>query len=246
MSSACGKSCKKITGWRFSPLYIISFDKLMDYQRLDRYVNPENFRGRPAVFVQLWWLVQKTLFAWSPQFMFGWRRFLLRLFGAKIGKKVHVRPSCQITFPWKVSIGDYAWVGDDVVLYSLGEIEIGEHAVISQRAYLCTGSHDYSAIGFDIYQKPVRIGAQVWIAADVYVAPGVVIGAGAVVGARSTVFQDLPGGMICYGYPAVPVRSRETWEQGHRLPLSEGQKDSQFYSCPGKIAEEQIRSKVQP
>ena len=97
----------------------------MNYQHLDRFSIPDNFRGRPAWQVQLWWIVQATLFGWSPQFLYAWRRFLLRSFGARIGKAVLVRPTARITYPWKVSIGDYSWIGDDVVLYSLDEIEIG-------------------------------------------------------------------------------------------------------------------------
>jgi putative colanic acid biosynthesis acetyltransferase WcaF len=159
--------------------------------------------------VQLWWLVQDTLFGGSPQFLYAWRRWLLRLFGAKIGKKALIRPSVRITYPWKLEIGDYAWVGDQVTLYTLGPIRIGAHAVISQKSYLCTGSHDTSAVKFDIYALPIEIGEQSWVAADVFIAPGVKIGAGAVVGARSTVLNDLPGGMICYGSPARPIKPRE-------------------------------------
>jgi putative colanic acid biosynthesis acetyltransferase WcaF len=114
----------------------------------------------------------------------------------------------RVTYPWKVSIGDYAWVGDDVVLYSLGEIEIGAHTVISQNSYICTGSHDFTKPAFDIYALPIKIGAQVWIATDVFLAPGVHIGDGAVVGTRSTVLNNLPPGKICYGSPAKPVKDR--------------------------------------
>ena len=180
----------------------------MDYQRLDRFRLPDDFRGRAAWIVQLWWLVQDTLFRWSPQFMFGWRRFLLRLFGARVGRRVLVRPSARVTYPWKVTIGDYSWIGDEVVLYSLGEIWIGSHAVISQRSYLCTGSHAYRRQSFDIYAEPITIGNAVWIAADVFIAPGVEIGEGSIIGVRSTVLQDVPSGMICYGNPAKPVRMR--------------------------------------
>jgi putative colanic acid biosynthesis acetyltransferase WcaF len=158
--------------------------------------------------VQLWWIVQATLFAISPQFMFGWRRWLLRLFGAKVGRGVLLRPSVRVTYPWNVSIGDYAWVGDDVVLYSLGEIEIGEHAVVSQRSYLCAASHDYTRVDFPIYARKVTLEAQAWLATDVFVAPGVTIGKGAVVGARSSVFHDLPPMMVCVGSPARPTRPR--------------------------------------
>src|SRR6056300_494828 len=109
----------------------------MKVQELDKFKLPKNFRGRNPFIVQLWWLVQSLLFRTSPQFLYGYRRFLLRLFRAKIGKKVILRPTVKITYPWKISIGDYSWIGDDVDLYSLGEIEIGENVVISQKSYLC-------------------------------------------------------------------------------------------------------------
>jgi len=181
----------------------------MEAQRLDEFKLPDGFRGRSGWYVQLWWFVQATLFRWSPQVFYGWRRWLLRRFGAHIGVSVIIRPSVQITYPWKLTIGDYAWVGDDVVLYTLGEITIGPHAVVSQRSHLCTGSHDYTQPTFDIYAKPIRIGAQAWLATDVFVAPGVEIGEGTVVGARSSVFESLPPGMIAVGSPARVVRRRE-------------------------------------
>src|SRR5258708_2496184 len=125
---------------------------------------PENFRGRPAWSVQLWWLVQATIFRLSPQVCYGWRRWLLRLFGASIGKRVLIRPSVEITYPWKVTIGDWSWIGDDVVLYSLGPITIGSHSVVSQHSYLCTGTHDYRKSSFDILALPIVIGDHAWIA----------------------------------------------------------------------------------
>lgn len=174
------------------------------FQRLDLFKLPKGFRGQPAWLVQLWWLIQGSLFAWSPQFMYGWRRFLLRSFGAKVGIKALIRPTARITYPWKVSIGAHSWIGDDVVLYSLGEIEIGDDVVISQRSYLCAGSHDYTKPTFDIFTKKILIASEVWVASDVYIFPGVTIERGAVVGARSSVFQDLPGNTVCYGNPAKP------------------------------------------
>lgn len=179
-------------------------------QDLEMFRVPPGFRGRPAWFVQLWWLAQSTVFGLSPQFMFGWRRFILRLFGARIGKNVLIRPSVKVTYPWKVSIGDRAWVGDDAVLYSLGEIVIGNDSVISQRCYICAAAHDYSKPGFDIYAKKIEIGNEVWVATGVFVAPGVRIGDGVVVGAGSNVFTSLPPFMVCYGSPAKPVRKRES------------------------------------
>ena len=85
-------------------------------QDLKGFSVPKGFRGGNGIKVQLWWAVQATLFAWSPQILYRWRAFLLRLFGAKIGKNVVIRPSVKITYPWKLTLGDYAWVGDDAVL----------------------------------------------------------------------------------------------------------------------------------
>ena len=178
------------------------------YQELNTFKLPKKFRGKNAFIVQLWWLVQSFLFRTSPQFLYGWRKFLLRLFGAKIGKKVIIRPSAQITYPWKVKIGDYSWIGDEVVLYSLGNIEIGRNSVVSQRSYLAAATHDYSSKSFDIFSKNISIGSKCWLATDVYVGPGVSIGDGTVVGARSSVFKDLPSQKICVGNPAKPIKDR--------------------------------------
>lgn len=108
-------------------------------QDLSGFKVPGGFRGGGAIKVQLWWAVQATLFRWSPQVMYRWRAFLLRMFGAKIGKNVVIRPSIKITYPWKLTLGDYAWVGDDAVLYTLGDITIGAHAVISQKVIYAPG-----------------------------------------------------------------------------------------------------------
>lgn len=178
------------------------------YQDLTRFRVPKGFRGRSALMVQLWWVVQALLFRPSPQIFFGWRRFLLRLFGAGIGRGVLIRPSAEFTYPWKISIGDFSWIGDGAILYSLSEISIGAHSVISQHCYLCAGSHDPGALSFDFVAKPISIGSECWLATDVFVAPGISIGDATIVGARSTVLHDLPPAMICYGYPAKPVRPR--------------------------------------
>ncbi len=178
------------------------------YQSLKLFKNPKNFRGRNVIIVQLWWLIQSSLFLLSPQFAYKWRIFLLRSFGASIGKDVVIRPTVKITYPWKLKIGDYSWIGDDVNLYTLGEITIGKNAVVSQKSYLCTGSHDYQSESFDIYAEPLVIEDEAWVATDVFIAPGVTIGKGAVIGSRSSVYEDMPEGMICIGNPAKPVRPR--------------------------------------
>jgi len=181
-------------------------------QKLNIFKLPNNFRGRSGIVVQLWWMVDFFFFKLSPQFMYGWRRFLLRVFGAKIGEGVIIRPSVTITYPWKVTIGNFSWIGDDVVLYSLGDINIGANAVVSQKSYLCTASHDYTKKDFPIWSKKVTIEDECWLGTDVFVAPGVTIGKGTVVGTRSSVYKDLPVAKVCMGNPAKVIKDR-TYEK---------------------------------
>lgn len=178
-------------------------------QDLSKFVLPPGFRGRAGWYVQLWWIVQATAFRWSPQFAYRFRAIILRAFGAKVGRGVIVRPTATITYPWRVTLGDFAWIGDDAVLYSLGEIDIGPHAVVSQRSYLCAGDHDYRSKEFLIRGRRITIGAECWLAADTYVAPGVSIGPRSVIGARSSVFKDMPQDMVCVGSPCRPVKMRD-------------------------------------
>lgn len=177
-------------------------------QDLSLYKNPENFREKSKITVQLWWIVYAFFFKPSPQFLYGWRRFLLRCFGAKIGKNVILRPSAQFTYPWKITIGDNSWIGDEVVLYSLGEITIGANSVISQRSYLCTGTHDYTKANFPISANEIIIKDQCWLATDVFVAPGTTIEEGTVVGARSTVLNNLKPFSVYVGSPAKWIKNR--------------------------------------
>jgi putative colanic acid biosynthesis acetyltransferase WcaF len=183
-------------------------DESREYQDLRLFRVPGGFRGRSAAFVQLWWIVQDTLFRMSPQVFYGWRNFLLRLFGAKIGKHVQIRSTTRVTYPWKLTIGDHVWVGDDCVFYTLGKVVVGSHVAIAHDVYFCTGLHNYAKIDFPIGEKPIHIEDEVWIPNDVFIGPGVTIGKGSVIGARSTVLTDMPPGMICYGTPAKPVKPR--------------------------------------
>jgi putative colanic acid biosynthesis acetyltransferase WcaF len=121
---------------------------------------------------------------------------------------VKIRATVTVTYPWKIEVGDRSWIGDDVVLYSLGLIRIGHDTVISQRSYICSADHDAGNITFPIRARPVIVGDEVWIATDVFVGPGVSVGDGTVVGARSSVFRDLPPTMICMGTPCRAMRTR--------------------------------------
>ena len=135
---------------------------------------------------------------------------MLRLFGARIGKSVILRPSVTVTYPWKLSIGDWSSIGDHVTLYTAGEITIGENVVVSQHSYLCSASHDYTQPTFNTVVMPIHIEPEAWLATNVFVGPGVTVGCGAVVGACSVVLKDVPAGMICVGNPLKIVRPRPT------------------------------------
>lgn len=178
------------------------------YQDLSLFKLPDNFRGKNKFIVQIWWIVQSSIFRWSPQFMYGWRVFILRLFGAKIGKNCLIRPSSTFTYPWKVTIGDNVWIGDDVVLYSLWNIDIGSNVVISQNSYICAATHNYKSVAFDMVGKSVKIEDESWISSDVFVAPGICIAKGSVIGARSTILNNTHEGFIYYGQPAKKIKKR--------------------------------------
>ncbi len=176
---------------------------------LRRYDQSHFDRGRPGWYILLWWFVQAVCFPLIPHSLNGPRSGLLRLFGATVGRGVIIRPTARFTYPWKVTIGDYSWVGDDVVFYSLDRIQVGSHCVISQETYLCTGSHDAHDPTFRLITAPIAIGNGTWIAADCFIGPNVRIGANSLVGARSSVFTDLPANYVCWGTPCKPRHPRE-------------------------------------
>ena len=175
------------------------------FQDLSQFCLPAGFRERPAWFVQLWWLFEALFVRPTPQVLYPWRRFIWRLFGAKVGHRVLIRPGVRVTFPWKVTIGDHCWIGDNATLYSIANIAIGEHSVISQEAYLCAGTHDHCDISFPLLAAPITIEPECWIAARAFVGPGVKIGRGAVIGACSVLLSDVPAATIVAGSPARTV-----------------------------------------
>jgi putative colanic acid biosynthesis acetyltransferase WcaF len=178
-------------------------------QDLCHFRPPDGYRGRPSWFVQLWWLFDALFVRPTPQVFYAWRRFALRLFGAKVGSKVLIRPGVQVTFPWKISIGDYCWIGDNATLYSVDEITIGEHSVVSQDVYLCAATHDHCDISFPVVASPIIVGPECWIAARAFVGPGVQIGRGAVVGACSLLLADVQPETIVAGVPAKVIGVRK-------------------------------------
>jgi putative colanic acid biosynthesis acetyltransferase WcaF len=149
------------------------------------------------------------LFFPSPTPCFAWRRFLLRLFGARVGRGAHVYPSARIWAPWNLEMGDDSCLAPWVDCYDVARINLKERATVSQYSYLCSASHDYRRPSHPMEAKAITIGEGAWVAADVFVGPGVSIGDGAVVGARSSVFKNLPAWSVSWGNPARPVKARK-------------------------------------
>lgn len=155
-----------------------------------------------------WGVCATLLFRPSPRPLHRWRAFLLRLWGAKLGQGCHIYPKAVIWAPWNLICGDEVGVASGAILYNQAPITLGRRVVISQGAHLCTGSHDYTSPGFELFARPITVEAQAWVAAEVFVHPGVAIGEGAVVGARSVVTHNLPPWMVCAGHPCEPLKPR--------------------------------------
>ncbi len=157
----------------------------------------------------LWYFVWLLLFRPTPKVFWKWRNLLLKVFGAKIGKGSKIHPSAKISEPWFLVLGDYVCVGPYVICYSSGGIEIQSYATISQYAYLCSASHDYTKHAMPLIMKPVKIEKQAWICADAFIGLGVTIGQGAVVGARAVVAKDVEPWNIVAGNPARFIKNRK-------------------------------------
>jgi acetyltransferase-like isoleucine patch superfamily enzyme/glycosyltransferase involved in cell wall biosynthesis len=156
----------------------------------------------------IWMLAGRPIFRVSFHNWYRFRARLLRLFGAKIGRGVAIRPSVKIEVPWMIQIDDDATVGDHAILYSLGPITIGKRTIVSQYAHLCAGTHDYTDHTFRLIRTPIVIGDDAWVGADAFVGPGVNVGSLCVIGARSSVYKDQPRGTVCVGNPARPLKER--------------------------------------
>jgi len=155
-----------------------------------------------------WQLVWLLLARATPPQLAGWRRLLLRLFGAKVGAGAKIYGSVRIWLPRNLEIGEGALVGPGAELYNQGRIAIGPHCVISQRAFLCASTHDTSDSAFALETRPIALGRGCWVAAEAFVGPGVTMGDGAVLAARGALFEDAAAMGIYRGNPAALVRHR--------------------------------------
>lgn len=160
---------------------------------------------RRFVWEVVWLLAFRTTPRWA---LHGWRRFLLRSFGAEVGAGCRIAPSCRVWAPWNLVMGEFSVLGDGVDCYSMGRITIGSKVAVSQRSFLCTGSHDIHSLSRPLITGPIVIEDHVWIAAESFVHPNVVIREGAVIGARSVVLRDMPAWSLCAGHPCRKIKDR--------------------------------------
>jgi putative colanic acid biosynthesis acetyltransferase WcaF len=155
------------------------------------------------------WGLTGLLFSLSPRPFWGWRNFLLRLFGARIGRHVRIYPTVRIAIPWNLSVGDHAAIGDGAILYSLGPIHIGPAVTISQYAHICAGTHDYRRPELPLVKPPISIEEGAWICADAFVGPNVTVSAFAIVGACAVVTRNVEAWTIVGGNPARVISTRQ-------------------------------------
>ncbi|MGF1531784.1 MAG: WcaF family extracellular polysaccharide biosynthesis acetyltransferase [Puniceicoccaceae bacterium] len=178
-------------------------------QRLDLFDPSKGLnRGRSRSVEAVWYLLKCFFFLSPLPWPNRFKTFLLRLFGAQIGQGVVIKPRVNIHFPWKLSVGHFSWIGEEVFILNFEPCRIGSHCCISQRAFLCGGNHDYRLPDFPYRNGQIIIEDGSWVGAQSFLAPNVHIGAFAVIAAGSIVTGSMPEKMICSGNPCQPIKPR--------------------------------------
>ena len=158
---------------------------------------------------RFFWTIISPFFRFSPRPFFNWRCFLLRLFGARIGQKVHIYPTTQIYLPWNLTVNDEVSIGEWALIYNLGKVYIGKQSTISHRAHICAGTHDYKSPSLPLLRYPIEIGSKAWICTEALIGPNVKIGEGAIVAAGAVVTKDVLPLNIVGGNPAKYIKKRK-------------------------------------
>lgn len=175
---------------------------------LSAYNNHPYHPGGNALKRLLWLYTNALFFKTSLVPVSGFKVFLLRIFGAKIGKGVNIKPCVNIKYPWFLTIGNNTWIGENVWIDCLVGINIGSNVCISQGAHLLTGSHNYKKATFDLITGSVVLADGVWIGAQAIVNQGVSVGSHSVLTTGSVATKDLEAYSVYQGNPAVKIRSR--------------------------------------
>lgn len=155
-----------------------------------------------------WTLTWLLLASWTPPPLRGWRRFLLRLFGARVAATANVYGSVRVWYPPNLVMGEHASIGPGATIYCMGPITLGDYAIVSQHAHLCGGTHDIADVHFQLIARPIVVESQAWIAAEAFVGPGVTVHEGAVLSARGVAMRDLDPWTVYRGNPAEVLKPR--------------------------------------
>ncbi len=176
--------------------------------RLDRYTPSTFTPGAPLWKQILWYFLGDPIFRchWLP--FSALKVWILRCFGARIGQQVRIKPGVRVKSPWRLSVGDYVWIGENTWLDNLAHITIESHVCLSQDVYLCTGNHDWGHPEFKLITAAICIEQGSWIAARAVVGPGVTVGRGALLCLGSVTGQSLQPMTIYVGNPAQPAKQR--------------------------------------
>jgi putative colanic acid biosynthesis acetyltransferase WcaF len=160
----------------------------------------------------IWQLTWSLLYRPTPTFMHGWRRCLLRCFGAHIEAGAHPYPSVRVWAPWNLTMKRHSCLAPHVDCYCVAPVTLEAHAIVSQYSYLCTATHDFRSQAFPLVAAPIVVGAHAWVTADVFIGPGVTVGEGAVVGARSTVVRSVAPWSVVAGPSQREIGLRPPFE----------------------------------
>jgi len=181
----------------------------MNIVSLRDFKKDKNVRARNVIIIIMWEIANfLVLENWLCTF-YSFKRFVLKAFGAKIGRDVIVKQGVSIKYPWKLKIGDYSWIGEGVWIDNIVSVEIGSNVCISQGAYICTGNHDWSKKDFPLTAKAIVIEDGVWVGAKAIVCPGITLKNHSVITAGSVVTTDTEPYKIYQGNPAKPIKERK-------------------------------------
>ncbi len=183
--------------------------KVLDAKQSSSVYGKPSFPLSHRLFRGVWNLTWFLLANWTPPPLHAWRRLLLRLFGARIASTARIYGSARVWYPPNLSMGPYSVIGWGTLVYCQDEVILEEHATVSQRCHLCTGSHDIDDPLFQLITKPITIRRHAWVASDAFVGPGVCLEEGAVLGGRGVTFKSLQPWTVYGGNPASEIRKRK-------------------------------------
>lgn len=169
--------------------------------------------GRLYAYRALWLIVEALVMLNPVVTAYGLKRWVLRRFGARVGRGVLIKPNVHVKYPWHLEVGDYVWIGERAWIDNFVSVRVGSHAVVSQGAYLCTGNHDWSDPGMGLMVKPIMVEQGAWVGAFARIGPGVTVGANAVVTLGSVLLRDAQPNGIYTGNPATLVGERTIRDQ---------------------------------